>query len=255
MADKLSDGPAPASGCSSPASSTRCGPASASPPSSSSEEATTVEVPQAADLLRPARLQQRRYEARRRPRPAGRRGLRFHDYVVVPSGSCGGMIRRHYPEALADDPAWRARGGARREDLRDHHVPGRCPRLPAQRAHAAAHGHLSRRLRGPARGRRVRPAAPLLAAVDGLEMRKLEGNDVCCGFGGTFCVKYPAILRHRRGEGGGDRADGCGPAARRRSGVPDEHGGKPNRGSAVRCFHTIEVLAGLGDGPAIGEEG
>ena len=34
---------------------------------------------------------------------------------------------------------------------------------------------------------------PLLAAVDGLEMRKLEGNDVCCGFGGTFCVKYPAI--------------------------------------------------------------
>ena len=35
-----------------------------------------------------------------------------YDYVVVPSGSCGGMIRRHYPEALADDPVWRARAEA-----------------------------------------------------------------------------------------------------------------------------------------------
>ena len=35
-----------------------------------------------------------------------------YDHVVVPSGSCGGMIRRHYPEALADDPAWRARAEA-----------------------------------------------------------------------------------------------------------------------------------------------
>src|SRR4051794_22744472 len=35
-----------------------------------------------------------------------------YDYVVVPSGSCAGMIRRHYPEALADDPAWLPRAKA-----------------------------------------------------------------------------------------------------------------------------------------------
>ena len=57
----------------------------------------------------------------------------------------------------------------------------------------------------------------LLAAVDGLEMRPLDGNDVCCGFGGTFCVKYPAISNaDRRGEGRGDRAHAapscCSPA-------------------------------------------
>jgi L-lactate dehydrogenase complex protein LldE len=28
------------------------------------------------------------------------------DYVVVPSGSCGGMIREHYAQLLADDPEW-----------------------------------------------------------------------------------------------------------------------------------------------------
>ena len=97
----------------------------------------------------------------------------------------------------------------------------------------------------------------LLAAVDGLEMRKLEGNDVCCGFGGTFCVKYPAISNAIVEEKAaaieqtgaelllaGDL--GC---------LMNMAGKLSRRGSAVRCFHTIEVLAGLGDGPAIGEEG
>ena len=33
----------------------------------------------------------------------------------------------------------------------------------------------------------------LLAAVEGLELAEMEGAETCCGFGGTFCVKYPAI--------------------------------------------------------------
>ena len=88
-------------------------------------------------------------------------------------------------------------------------------------------------------------------------MRKLEGNDVCCGFGGTFCVKYPAISNaiveekaaaiERTGADlllAGDL--GC---------LMNMAGKLSRRGSAVRCFHTIEVLAGMADGPAIGEEG
>ena len=35
-----------------------------------------------------------------------------HDYVVAPSGSCAGMLKRHYPELLKDDPAWKARATA-----------------------------------------------------------------------------------------------------------------------------------------------
>jgi L-lactate dehydrogenase complex protein LldE len=97
----------------------------------------------------------------------------------------------------------------------------------------------------------------LLREVVGLEMRKLEGNDVCCGFGGTFCVKYPAISNavveekaaaiEKTGAEillGGDL--GC---------LMNMAGKLSRRGSRVRAFHTIEVLAGLGQGPAIGEEG
>ncbi len=181
-----------------------------------------------------------------------------YDYVVVPSGSCGGMIRRHYPEALADDPAWRGRAealGAKTHeittfltDVRGYRPKGRALRRTAT-YHDGCAGLRELDVFGQPR--------KLLAAVDGLEMRKLEGNDACCGFGGTFCVKYPAISNaiveekavaiERTG------ADlllagelGC---------LMNMAGKLSRRGSAVRCFHTIEVLAGLGNGPAIGEEG
>ena len=88
-------------------------------------------------------------------------------------------------------------------------------------------------------------------------MRKLEGNDECCGFGGTFCVKYPAISNAIVEEKA---------AAIERTGAElllagdlgclmNIAGKLSRRGSPVRSFHTIEVLAGMADGPAIGEEG
>ena len=87
-------------------------------------------------------------------------------------------------------------------------------------------------------------------------MRGLEGNDVCCGFGGTFCVKYPAISNAVVGE----KAD-----AIERSGASLLLGGDlgclmnmagklKRQGSGVRAFHAAEVLAGMGGGAAIGEE-
>jgi len=88
-------------------------------------------------------------------------------------------------------------------------------------------------------------------------MRPLAGNDVCCGFGGTFCVKYPAISNAIVGEKaaaieasgaalllGGDL--GC---------LMIMAGALHRRGSKMRAFHAAEILAGMGDGPAIGEEG
>ena len=87
-------------------------------------------------------------------------------------------------------------------------------------------------------------------------MRGLEGNDVCCGFGGTFCVKYSSISNaivtekaeavERTGADlllSGDL--GC---------LMNMAGKLHRRGATTRCFHTIEVLAGRADGPAIGEE-
>jgi L-lactate dehydrogenase complex protein LldE len=178
------------------------------------------------------------------------------DHVVVPSGSCAGMVR-HYPELFAGDPAW----GLRAVELaeRTHEllsflvdVMGWRPEGVRLQASATYHDSCSglRELGILAQPRR------LLSAVEGLQMRKLEGNDVCCGFGGTFCVKYPAISNaiveekaaaiERTGADlllGGDL--GC---------LMNMAGKLSRRGSPVRSYHTAEVLAGMAEGPAIGEE-
>jgi L-lactate dehydrogenase complex protein LldE len=180
------------------------------------------------------------------------------DYVVVPSGSCAGMIRKHYLEALAGEERWveraRALGAKTYEiltflsDVRGYQPAGR-----SLRASATYHDSCAglRELGIFAQPRR------LLAAMDGLELRKLEGNDVCCGFGGTFCVKYPAIsnaiVEEKADAIEKTEADlllagdlGC---------LMNMAGKLNRRGAKVRSFHTVEVLAGMADGPAIGEEG
>ena len=178
------------------------------------------------------------------------------DYVVLPSGSCAGAIRHGYPELLAHDPAWAAR--AERLAAKTHEilsflvdVLGFVPEGRRLDATATYHDSCAglRELGISAQPRR------LLAAVEGLELRPLEGSEVCCGFGGTFCVKYPAISNAIVEEKA---------AAIERTGAElllagdlgclmNMAGKLHRRGSAVRCFHTVEVLAGLGTGPAIGD--
>jgi L-lactate dehydrogenase complex protein LldE len=181
-----------------------------------------------------------------------------YDHVVVPSGSCAGMIRRHYPEALAHDPPWAARARALGErtfeitsflvDVMDYRPKGR-----ALRATGTYHDSCAglRELDVFAQPRK------LLAAVDGLAMKKLPGNDACCGFGGTFCVKYPAISNAIVEEkAAAIEGTGAGLLLAGDLGCLMNMAGKlSRRGARVRAFHTIEVLAGMGDGPAIGEEG
>ena len=180
------------------------------------------------------------------------------DYVVAPSGSCAGTTRVHYEEMLSYDPPWAERArrlGAKTFEITSFLVDVMrfTPADRALEATATYHDSCSglRELNVFAQPRQ------LLDQVAGLEMRKLEGNDVCCGFGGTFCVKYPAISNavvddkaaaiERTGAElllGGDL--GC---------LMNMAGKLSRRGSKVRVFHTIEVLAGMADGPAIGEEG
>ena len=179
------------------------------------------------------------------------------DYVVLPSGSCGGTVRDHYPELLHDDPVWGPRAAAlaqRTWEITSFLVDvlGYRPKGRALQASATYHDSCSglRELGIQAQPRR------LLAAVEGLELRPLEGNNVCCGFGGTFCVKYPAISNAIVDEKA---------AAIERTGADlllagdlgcllNMAGKLHRRGAKTRCFHTIEVAAGMADGPAIGEE-
>jgi L-lactate dehydrogenase complex protein LldE len=177
-------------------------------------------------------------------------------YVVVPSGSCAATIRIHYPDLFQDDPPWRARAQAlavRTHELLSFLVDIRAwsPKQVALRACATYHDSCSglRELGIEAQPRK------LLASVEGLSLRPLAGNTSCCGFGGTFCVKYAAIsnaiveekARSIEATGaelllGGDL--GC---------LMNMAGKLHRRGSSIRAFHAAEILAGMGGGPAIGE--
>ena len=87
-----------------------------------------------------------------------------YDYVVVPSGSCGGMIKTHYPALFADDPAMAEQAealAARTYEL----ISFLADVLKRDQVDGALcrHGHLSRCLLGPARARRQGAAATLAA--------------------------------------------------------------------------------------------
>ncbi len=183
--------------------------------------------------------------------------LEPYDHVVIPSGSCAATIRIHYPEILADDPAWSPRAvalAARTWEILAYldDVRGWRPEGVGLPATATYHDSCAglRELGIKRQPRR------LLAAIDGLTLRPLAGAETCCGFGGTFCVKYPAISNAIVAEKAvAIAASGAELLVAGDLGCLLNMAGKLNRdGSRVRAFHTVELLAGMGDGPAIGEE-
>jgi L-lactate dehydrogenase complex protein LldE len=178
------------------------------------------------------------------------------DYVVGPSGSCMGTLRQDYPALFPDEPDWRARA----EDLSRRSfelLSFLVDVLKVQTVDARFDGTVTyhdscaglREL-----GVRAQPRQ-LLAGVTGLTLTEMVGTEECCGFGGTFCVKYPEIstkmvddkIAHIQASGagtviGGDL--GC---------LLNIAGRIQRRGLPVRVMHTAELLAGFGDRPAIGE--
>ena len=178
------------------------------------------------------------------------------DAVVGPSGSCMGTLKHDYPALFAADPAWRARA----EDLsrRSHELLSflvdvlKVDSVVARYGgrvtyHDSCAGLREMGVKGQPR--------KLLASVSGLELVEMKGTEECCGFGGTFCVKYPEIstkmvddkIAHIQASGatavlGGDL--GC---------LLNIAGRIQRRGLSIRVLHTAEVLAGMGTSPSIGE--
>ena len=182
-------------------------------------------------------------------RPVARRALRAfagEDPVVVPSGSCAAMVRHAYPELFAGRPE---EGAARAMAARTLELsqfiareglavgPDGGPRRSVT-YHDSCH---MLRIRGERDSARA-----ALGQVSGLELRELEGTEVCCGFGGTFSVNFPEVSG-RLGEEkaraaaatGADELVACDVSCllhvagrARRTGVP------------LRVRHLAEVLAG-----------
>ena len=182
---------------------------------------------------------------------------RGFDYLVAPSGSCVGMIRA-YP-TLFD----------RRESLHAEalELSGRAFEISAflvdvlgvTRVQASFQGAVTyhdsctglREL-----GIKQQPRT-LLESVDGLQLREMVDAEVCCGFGGTFCVKYPQIstrmVSNKTANVDGSDATmllagdlGC---------LLNIAGRLKRQGSPVQVRHLVEVLAGMTDQPPLGEVG
>jgi len=180
-----------------------------------------------------------------------------YDYVVAPSGSCGGMISHHYPALFADDPAWEARAkalAAKTHELISFLVDVRGMERVAARFEGSVTYHDScsglRELKIKGQPRR------LLKSVEGLELREMHEVEACCGFGGTFCVKYPQVSDKIVTEKARTiRETGAGTLLAGDMGCLLNMAGKLQReGASVKARHVAEVLAGMADGPAIGEE-
>jgi len=116
------------------------------------------------------------------------------DWLVAPSGSCSGMIRTHYAELFADDPAMSRRVEALAartreltqflvEELKLETVPGRFAGTVTY--HDSCAGLREMGVKSAPR--------QLLAKVRDLELTEMAESETCCGFGGTFSIKYGEI--------------------------------------------------------------
>lgn len=179
-----------------------------------------------------------------------------YDYVVGASGSCIGTIKTHYTDLFKEDPEWLAKA----EKLSDKtfeltsfltDIAGIESVNSRFDADVTYHDSCSglREL-----GIKQQPRK-LLGSVSGLSISEMQNSETCCGFGGTFCIKYPEISTRLVSDKignientktpvllGGDL--GC---------LINISGRLKRLESPVRVYHVAEVLAGMADIPAIGE--
>ena len=183
--------------------------------------------------------------------------LEGFDYIVAPSGSCAGMLKKHYPALLADDRMWGPRAaafGAKVHELISFLVDVRGMTSVEARLDGTATYHDScsglREL-----GIKDQPRR-LLASVAGLRLVEMADCEICCGFGGTFAVKYSdisnAMVEKKTANIAEAKADlllagdlGC---------LLNMAGKLRREGRAVSVRHVAEVLAGQLAEPAIGEK-
>lgn len=178
-----------------------------------------------------------------------------YDYVVLPSGSCAGQVIRHYPELFEGDAAWAPR--ARRFAAKTFELTAFLSdvlkvKLSAQFEGAVTYHDSCSGLREL--GIKAQPRK-LLAQVEGLSLVEMKDPDVCCGFGGTFCVKYPDVSNKIvEKKTANIAASGAATLLAGDLGCLMNMAGKLSReGKEIRVRHVAEVLAGMGDEPAIGE--
>lgn len=183
---------------------------------------------------------------------------RFSDYdhVVVPSGSCGGMIATHYPELFARDDDYHQRAIA---------LASRCHELTHFLSEVMMVDHLDACYPGKLTYHdscsclrelniKQQPRS-LLEKIGQLELVEMADTESCCGFGGTFCVKYPEIsTRMVDDKIRAIEQSGADTLAAADLGCLLNLAGRLKRvGSTVKVFHVAELLANMAQDKGIGE--
>ncbi|MGO9741864.1 MAG: (Fe-S)-binding protein [Roseiarcus sp.] len=178
------------------------------------------------------------------------------DWVVAPSGSCAGQLARHYPELFVDDPDLAPKAAAFAAKCREL-VSFLVDELGVQSVTASFDGTAT--YHDSCSGLRElgvrRQPRKLLASVEGLKLVEMQDSETCCGFGGTFSVKYgelsDAIVKEKVANIEASGADlliagdlGC---------LMTMAGKLQRQGKRVKARHVAEVLAGMSNIPAIGE--
>jgi L-lactate dehydrogenase complex protein LldE len=178
------------------------------------------------------------------------------DYVVAPSGSCAGMLAKHYPDLFHDEPDMALKAAAFAAKCREL-VSFLVDTLGVTSVRARYDGIVA--YHDSCSGLRElgveKQPRQLLASVEGLRLVDLADREVCCGFGGTFAAKYGelsnAIVAQKSANIAASGADtllagdlGC---------LMNMAGKMQREGRTVRVRHVAEVLAGMTQLPPIGE--
>ncbi|WP_299179207.1 (Fe-S)-binding protein [uncultured Neptuniibacter sp.] len=178
-----------------------------------------------------------------------------YEYVVGPSGSCIGMLH-YYPDVFDEDDPWKARA----ENLKSRAfeiTQFLTDIVDFDKINAAFEGTITyhdscsglRQL-----GVKEQPRK-LLSKVANLTLNEMEEAETCCGFGGTFCVKYPDISNRMVSNKTQYISDsGASTLVGGDLGCLLNMAGKLKReGKTIEARHIVEILADMTDTPAIGE--
>jgi L-lactate dehydrogenase complex protein LldE len=167
-----------------------------------------------------------------------------HNLVVTPSGSCAAMVKLEYPHLFENELVWHGRAedlAHRTHELADFLVNILKIEDVGARYEGKATYHMACHLRGL--GCQGEPER-LLRRVRGLELVPLERYDECCGFGGSFSVRFPGIS----GAMVGDKAafieqSGADTIVATDAGCLMNIGGcLRRRGSRIKALHLAQVL-------------
>lgn len=177
-----------------------------------------------------------------------------YDYVVAPSGSCAGMMKKHYPALFSGDPFMEPRAQAFAAKVYEltsflTDVLG-VTSVEAEFPATAVYHNSCSCLREM--GVFAQPRT-LMRSVKGLKLVEMEEAETCCGFGGAFSVKFPEISEAlakqkvaRAAETGADvvlGADlGC---------LMNIAGRISREGRPMEVRHVAEALAGMLDAPPL----